>query len=98
MVSSRVVFSMLLINRASICLDALDARRPALVSYGDGALPRRSGEPRHHMSLGLTFQRPFQCLVEGGFGFFVVRGCDLALFLFHFELEQFFLQGFQYHR
>src|ERR1019366_3341713 len=47
---------------------------------------------------GLPFQCPLERLVEGCFGFFVIRGRDLALFSFYLELEKFFFQRFEQHR
>ena len=54
---------------------------------GEGARP--------HTILPLPLQRPVERLVKRCFGFLVLRGRDLALFSFHFELEQFFLQRFE---
>ena len=42
---------------------------------GEGARP--------HTPLALPLQCAVEGLVEGCFGFFVIRGCDLALFFFY---------------
>jgi|ERR1700733_3946556 len=45
--------------------------------------------------LRFTFQGALQGLVKSGLGTFVFLLRDEALFVFHFELEDFFLQGFE---
>jgi len=47
--------------------------------------------------LGFAFQGALEGLVEGGFGFLVLRLRDLALAAFDFELEEFFLEAFEQH-
>lgn len=49
------------------------------------------------LALILAFQCAFECLIQGGFGFFIFLGGDLALFSLDFELKQFFFQGFEEH-
>ena len=47
--------------------------------------------------LGFALQGALQGLIEGGFGAVVFLLGDAALFVFHFELEEFFFQGFEQH-
>ena len=45
----------------------------------------------------LPLQSAFKSLIESGSRFFVFLRRDLALFLFYFELKQFFFQRFEQH-
>ena len=47
--------------------------------------------------LRFAFKGALQGLIEGGFGFFVFVVRDAALFVFDFELEELFFQGFEQH-
>ena len=59
----------------------------------------RSVPPNFQLGfLGFAFQGALQGLIEGGFGAFVFLLRDAALFVLHFELEDFFFQCFQQHR
>jgi hypothetical protein len=46
-------------------------------------------------SLSFASQSALEGLVQGGFGFFVLLLTDAALFVFDFELEEFFFQAFE---
>src|SRR5450759_153460 len=61
-------------------------------------VPTRAGYSNTESALTLPLQRSVEGLVEGCFGFFVIRRGDLALFFFYFELEHFFFQRFEQHR
>src|ERR1019366_10334829 len=101
-VSRSVVLNMLLMGMPRLSHQVIRCQgRSVGFLYGDGAEPVLSGAegPRpkrggtslpHDLSLSLPLQRPLQRLVEGGSGLFVIRGRDLALFPFYFQLKHFF--------
>jgi hypothetical protein len=46
-------------------------------------------------SLGFALQGALQCLIEGGFRFFVLLLTNETLLVFDFEFEEFFFQAFE---
>src|ERR1700674_3912387 len=92
-VSSSVVLNMLLMIVASVLLaQSIRCRVLGLgllwLVWGRAPSPiqaERSSAAASGLSAGLALalQRPVQGLVEGGSGFFVILGRDLALFFFY---------------
>src|SRR5215472_1256717 len=58
----------------------------------------RRGTTNELVLLGGAFEGAFEGSVERGFRFFVLLLRDLALLVFHLELEDFFFQCFEQHR
>src|SRR5215469_7321998 len=58
----------------------------------------RRGTTNELVFLGGAFEGAFEGSVERGFRFFVLLLRDLALLVFHLELEDFFFQCFEQHR
>jgi len=62
---------------------------------GEGRHDRRGDGGATLGSLGFALQGALQCLIEGGFRFFVLLLTNETLLVFDFEFEKFFFQAFE---